>query len=150
MRGDLSSYRPASVPTLWRRPVSRRGFLAGSLLGGGLLGLGLAGCNPAGTDPAGAPTTPGPALTSVELGASWAPKPVTVAGLSCLATQDGLPTAVTIAGIGCVVAGGTAAARAPVTFDIRWDEWNKAAYTERAKTGITTFAQALAQTSMLG
>lgn len=64
--------------------------------------------------------------------------------------KEGLPTAVKIAGIGCSVAGGTAAAQAPVTFDIRWDEWNRTSYTERAKAGITTFAQALAQTSQLG
>ncbi|GAB95678.1 hypothetical protein BJY21_000750 [Kineosphaera limosa] len=83
MHGDLPP-RPPLPSALLRRPVSRRGFLAGTLLGGGLLGLGLAGCS---GPPA--PTAPSPSLTPVPLGPSWAPKPATIGGLRCLATQEG-------------------------------------------------------------
>lgn len=60
-----------------------------------------------------------------------------------------LPTAARIDAIRVSVAGGIAAAAAPVTFDVRWEEWNTATYTERRKAGAQTFAEAMAQTSQL-
>lgn len=72
------------------RDLSRRMFLAGSLAGVGAMSLALAGCSPFGGDETPASSaTPSPALTPVDLGPSWAAKPVTTGGLTCLATQSG-------------------------------------------------------------
>ncbi|MDO5710713.1 MAG: hypothetical protein Q4P32_03110 [Micrococcales bacterium] len=62
---------------------------------------------------------------------------------------DKLPKGVRIERIGVAVAGGTPAAATPVTFDLRWDQWNAAAYTERTKTGAQQYAHAMAETSRL-
>ncbi len=60
---------------------------------------------------------------------------------------EGLPTPARVEAIHATVVGGIATATTPVGFDIGWDEWNQARYTERVKTGVNGFAAALAATS---
>ena len=76
-------------PARNRQAFTRRAFLAGSLAGGGLLLGSLAACS-GGSDGSGDGAAPNasPSVAPIDLGPSWAAKPVTKGGFTCLATQD--------------------------------------------------------------
>ncbi|WP_226344117.1 hypothetical protein [Agilicoccus flavus] len=64
----------------------------------------------------------------------------------------GRPTPVAVDRIGVAVAGagGTGGGGAPVAFDVRWEAWNRASFTERRKAGADAFATALRDTATRG
>ena len=97
------------------------------------------------------PADGGDGLTRLELRLPWGLLAIgDPSSHTAVAVAKNVPKAVTVDGIGVAIAGGTPATTTPVTFDIRWDEWNRTSYTERLKVGADQYALAMAETSRLG